>query len=106
MVTVPRGDRPVHSQQLSAAWEAGRTSPASGAPAQRLTSCSGWCVTWHVSFDVLAASLRTLHEWCGQSLIQHKENMGGTMIFELGGTRGQGGGHRGQTKIVVYRTFN
>jgi len=27
--------------------------------------------------------------------------MGGTRIFELGGTRGQGGGHRGQKKIVV-----
>jgi len=27
--------------------------------------------------------------------------MGGTRIFEVGAARGQGGGHRGQTKIVV-----
>ena len=27
--------------------------------------------------------------------------MGGTRIFELGGREGQGGGHRGQKKIVV-----
>ena len=28
-------------------------------------------------------------------------NMGGTRIFEVGAARGQSGGHRGQTKIVV-----
>jgi len=27
--------------------------------------------------------------------------MGGTSIFELRGSEGQGGGHRGQNKIVV-----
>jgi len=28
-------------------------------------------------------------------------SIGGTRIFELGAARGQGGGHRGQKKIVV-----
>jgi len=27
--------------------------------------------------------------------------MGGTRIFELGGSEGKGGGHRGQKEIVV-----
>jgi len=30
-----------------------------------------------------------------------QNSMGGTRIFELGAARGQGGGHRGQKKIVV-----
>jgi len=32
--------------------------------------------------------------------------MGGTRIFEVGGSEGQGGGHRGANENCCYQTFN